>query len=184
MKTIYLIRTGKNADNSQAWRELTGKEFYRLIHSGGAGKRRFIEIGSEFGDEDRIVIEATEAQLSDWAKDRNRTAYLKRWQAKRKYRVIPLSDFFDGGEYISEEQLADPDVNVEAEVLGAICQDDLRNAIQRLPEAERFLIEEMLRCRMEISIRELSRELGLPYSTVRGRVNKAMAHLKKILQEV
>ena len=183
MKTIYLIKTGKNEDGSPAWRELTGREFYQLIHSDETEKRRFIEITPEFRNEDRIIIEATEEQLLDWSKERNRTAYLKRWKAKRGYRVVPLSDLSSEYKCRSEDKLADPDVDVETEVLNVIRRDELQTAIRKLPEAERLLVEELLRCHMEISIRELSRELGLPYSTVHGRVNKAMKRLRKMLQE-
>ena len=59
MKTIYLIKAGKSADGNAVWKELTGKEFFQLIHSDDAEERRFIEIMPEFGDEDRIIVEAT-----------------------------------------------------------------------------------------------------------------------------
>lgn len=183
MKTIYLIKTGENENGSPAWLELTGKEFFRFVHSDACGKRRFIEIEPEFGDEDRIVMEATEKQLSDWAKERNRAAYLKRWKAKRRYRVVSFSDLFGEHDGDLEDRLADPEVDVETEVLDAIHQNNLRAAIQRLPETEKRLIEQLLLCHMEIGIRELSRKLGLPYSTVHDRVNDAMEHLKKMLQE-
>ena len=183
MKTIYLIKAGKSTDGNMVWKELSGKEFFQLIHSDEAGERRFIEITPEFGDENRIIVEATGEQLSDWTKERNRAAYLKRWKAKRKYRVIPLSDLPCDYECGLEDRLADPDVDVETEVLDAISRDELRAAIQKLPEVERLLIEELLRCHMEIGIRELSRRLGLPYSTVHSRVNKAMERLRKMLKE-
>lgn len=183
MKTIYLIRAGKSEDGSPVWRELTGKEFFQFVHSDEGRKRRFIEMMPEFREESRIVVEATEEQLSDWEKERNRAAYLKRWKAKRRYRVIPLSDLPSEYECSLEDRLADPDVDVETEVLDAIHREDLRAAIQKLPDTERLLIEQLLRCHMEIGVRELSRKLGLPYSTVRGRANKAMGHLKKMLRE-
>ena len=88
----------------------------------------------------------------------------------------PCGDGRDGVNFI-----ADPNVNVEDDVIHKIMLDKLRLALDKLSAEELFLID-MLYTQMK-SEREIASELGVSQNAVNKKKKKLLGQLKKFLEK-
>lgn len=65
------------------------------------------------------------------------------WRSSRKEVVILSFDALDTDEYTGESIFADPNTDIETEVVGNIMREKLNRALNQLSEEEIFLIEQL-----------------------------------------
>ncbi|UHA75821.1 RNA polymerase sigma factor [Paenibacillus sp. 481] len=73
------------------------------------------------------------------------------------------------------------DQNVEREVMSAYAAQDIRNAIDRLPEHHRAVV--VLRYLQDFSYNEIAESLNLPLNTVKSYLFRARQQLQTTLQD-
>ena len=126
---------------------------------------------------DGRLVPVTEQVYKDYYKMKRREKYLEEADeehGKVNYHALDTDEF--GG----EEILADSGRNVEDDAILNLFVDKLIQCMAELTEYERFLIDELYyKQKSEV---ELSKETGVPRTTVRSRKDKLLAKLKKIIE--
>ena len=86
------------------------------------------------------LYEVSEEQYKKYKKEYDRSRTL----AKQRKEVVILSfDALDTDEYTGESIFADPNTDIETEVVGNIMREKLNRALNQLSEEEIFLIEQL-----------------------------------------
>ena len=86
------------------------------------------------------LYEVSEEQYKKYKKEYDRSRTL----AKQRKQVVILSfDALDTDEYTGESIFADPNTDIETEVVGNIMREKLNRALNQLSEEEIFLIEQL-----------------------------------------
>ena len=86
------------------------------------------------------LYEVSEEQYKKYKKEYDRSRTL----AKQRKEVVILSfDSLDTDEYTGESIFADPNTDIETEVVGNIMREKLNRALNQLSEEEIFLIEQL-----------------------------------------
>ena len=86
------------------------------------------------------LYEVSEEQYKKYKKEYDRSRTLAK---QRKEVVIILFDALDTEEYKGESIFADPNTDIETEVVGNIMREKLNRALNQLSEEEIFLIEQL-----------------------------------------
>lgn len=86
------------------------------------------------------LYEVSEEQYKKYKKEYDRSRTL----AKQRKEVVILSfDALDTDEYTGESIFADPNTDIETEVVGNIMREKLNRTLNQLSEEEIFLIEQL-----------------------------------------
>ncbi len=102
--------------------------------------------------------------------------------AKQRKEVLILSfDALDTDEYTGESIFADPNTDIETEVVDNIMREKLNRALTQLSEEEIFLIEQLYY--LNQSERRLAEILKLSQNAIHKRKRKILMRLKEILEK-
>ena len=102
--------------------------------------------------------------------------------AKQRKEVVILSfDALDTDEYTGESIFADPNTDIETEVVDNIMREKLNRALTQLSEEEIFLIEQLYY--LNQSERRLAEILKLSQNAIHKRKRKILMRLKEILEK-
>ena len=124
------------------------------------------------------IYEVTKEQYYRYRKEQDRHDYLR--EAEEEAVILSLNSL--GGEGRDGVNfIADPNVNVEDDVIHKIMLDKLRWALDKLSAEELFLID-MLYTQMK-SEREIASELGVSQNAVNKKKKKLLGQLKKFLEK-
>lgn len=154
------------------WVEMTGKEFYRFIHSPKGKKRYFIDMGD-------IVLEVTKVEAHQYRAEQNHRHYL---QAQEEgWNTLSLYVIENGSGCSGEEVIADNAQDVEAEAIMRLGYSALYAALAQLDSESYWLIYRLYLAKERKTLRQLSSESGIPVMTLQDRKQKALAILRQIL---
>lgn len=123
------------------------------------------------------LYEVTKEKYFEYKEEQNRHDYLKRNEEEAV--ILSLDSLGHEGKD-GECFIADPNVNVEEEVIQKILLDKLRSALKGLSEEELHLIEQAYS--YEKSEREIAAELGISQKAVNKRKTKLLAKLRESLK--
>lgn len=121
--------------------------------------------------------EVSAEQYKKYKREHDRSRRL----AKQRQETIILSiDALDTEDYLGESIFADPDIDVESEVVDSIMHEKLNRALTQLSEEETFLIEQLYY--LNKSERRLAEILDLSQNAIHKRKHKILMRLKEILE--
>lgn len=124
------------------------------------------------------LYEVSEEQYKKYKKEYDRSRTLEK---QRKEMVILSFDALDTDEYTGESIFADPNIDIENEVVKNIMHEKLNRALTQLSEEEIFLIEQLYY--LNQSERKLAEILKLSQNAIHKRKHKILMRLKEILEK-
>lgn len=147
---------------------MTGKEFYRFIHSSEGLGRHFIDM-------DDIVLETTEEETRKYKTEMNHHYYIQ--SQEEGWNTLSLYVIENGSGCSGEEVIQDDAQDVEAEVIMRLGNSALHTALSQLDAESYRLISTLYLADKRKSLRQLSSESGIPVMTLQDRKKKAFAFL-------
>ena len=173
MAKQYYIKKDPSVDGPNVeWIAINGKEFYQLITS-SAGKGRY------FIDMDDFMIEANEAEYTDWRRERNHQNYLR--EQESGLQTISLHSDMPTENGSGEEFVSDETANTEELALKSIVQKALLAALNTLDTESYLLIDSLILSDDRKSERELALQFGLSQKGINKRKNKILKNLKSVV---
>jgi len=124
------------------------------------------------------IYEVTKEQYYRYRKEQDRHDYLR--EAEEEAVILSLDSLGVEGRD-GENFLADPNVNVEEEVVHRIMLDKLRTVLDKLSSEELMLID-LLYTQLK-SEREISKLTGIPQKTVNNKKKKLLEKLRNHIGE-
>ena len=124
------------------------------------------------------IYEVTKEQYYRYRKEQDRHDYLR--EAEEEAVILSL-DSLGGEGKDGVNFIADPNVNVEEEVVHRIMLDKLRSALDKLSSEELMLID-LLYTQLK-SEREISKLTGIPQKTVNNKKKKLLEKLRNHIGE-
>ena len=183
-KTIYFVWQNPFCQgNNPVWQKISGQEFYALTHSDGVKGRFFVRLPSldEGGNDCELVMEATECEYIRWKRENDHARYLRR--NNPGYCVVSYHSFeTEDGEVCGEELIADPDVDIEADIIRSGVMEKLKAALDTLSPEEFELISFLFLGEEAKSEYDCAAVLGLPRMTVRNRKIRILKKIKNFLE--
>lgn len=122
------------------------------------------------------LYEVSEEQYKKYKKEYDRS---KRLEKQRQEMIILSFDALDTDDCIGESVFADPNVDIESEVVDSIMHEKLNIALTQLSDEETFLIEQLYY--LNKSERNLAEMLNLSQNAIHKRKHKILMRLKEIL---
>lgn len=171
-KRYFRLKEPDQNANQTDWMEMTGKEFYRFLHSPEGKERHFIDMGD-------IVLEVTEAEARQYRTERNHRYYIQ--AQKEGWNTLSLYEIENGSGCSGEELIPDNAQNVEAETIMRLGCSALYAALAQLDSESYRLIYTLYLANERKTLRQLSSEIGIPVMTLQDRKQKALAILRQIL---
>ena len=156
------------------WAEISGTEFYQLLKSPAARGRYFIDM-------DDFILEVSKENHDQWHREKERLNYRKKKLLERGFTVISLYSDAISENGSGEDVIPDDMVFVEEESLLIAEVRDLYSALAKLDKASRQLIYDLYLAKEPKSLRQLSRETGVPVMTLQDRKKRIFLQLKQIL---
>lgn len=147
---------------------MTGKEFYRFIHSPEGKGRHFIDM-------DNIVLEVSEAEAHEYSAERNHHYYIQ--AQEEDWNTLSLYVIENESGCSGEEVIPDDAQDVEAEAIMRLGNSALHTALSQLDAESYRLISTLYLADKRKSLRQLSSESGIPVMTLQNRKKKALAFL-------
>lgn len=171
-KRYFRLKEPAHNANQSDWIEMSGKEFYRFIHSPEGEKRHFIDMGD-------IMLEVTETDGRQCRTEQNHHYYVQ--CQEEGWSTLSLYEVENGSGCSGEEVIPDNAQDVEAEVIKRLEHSALYAALAQLDWESCRLIY-MLYLADEIkTLRQISSESGIPVMTLQDHKQKALAILRQIL---
>ncbi len=174
MPNFYFIHgTKATSDTSPDWVEITGAEYRALKQTKGYKQRRFIET-NEF------VLEVTPHEFANYRVMDDHSDYVK--QFEYGWKKIPLEKMTIADE-LSYAML----IEKISETIGNIAIEDLLTGLERalddLSEQERTLIHALFFTNPPKKAVEISKETGVPQTTISNRKRAIFKKIKKSLKK-
>ena len=171
-----------STDRKKRFIKLSGKKAYEYLstHRG----KRFYKLTSEEDNEDNIFIEVPASKVGKVRKDERRVQYVANCKKESGIIEVPLYDIQEdknGERCKGEELIEDCNTNVEDAAIHKIQLEKLYQAIQLLPKDE----QELIACLYNdepMTVRELSKELNVHYSTISRKHSAVLKKLQKFLK--
>lgn len=179
MKTTYLVWKDPACNGvNPEWERLTRSKFLTLIKSPEGKSRYFIKLGSTNGDgsDDRIVIEATEAEYKDWLKEKRHRQHLR--DSDPGYEIVSYHAMETEDGCYGEELIGETDEAFEKSEW-AMLLEQLRPVLKTLSTDELALVDMVYR--EEKSLSEIGELLRISKVAVFKRLNKILTKLRNQL---
>lgn len=156
------------------WLEMSGKEFYQLLKSPAARGRYFIDM-------DDFIMEVPKAEHDKWHREKERLNYREKKLQEKGFSVISLYSDAISENGSGEDVIPDDMVYVEEESLLIAAVKDLYSALKKIDRDSCQLIYDLYLAEEPKSLRQLSRETGIPVMTLQDRKKRILFQLKQIL---
>lgn len=171
-KRYFRLKHPGRCANKAEWIEMSGKEFYRFIHSPEGEGRHFIDMGD-------IVLETTETEARQYRAEQNHHYYIQ--TQEEGWDTLSLYVIEDENGCSGEEVIQDDTQDVEAEAITRLGNSALHTALDQLDAESYHLIYALYVADERKSLRQFSSESGVPVMTLQDRKKKALAFLLHIL---
>ena len=171
----FFVKSGQaDQKGHPVWIELTGREYYKLVKSDEGKTRFFMDMGD-------YVLECTKGEYREYLTEKEHLKYMNRLQKGAINISLFDADLFDGCN--GEERIADQSENVEDAAINEWLMDQLHKAIAQLTEAEQELLKHFFFSNPKKTVRQISKELGLPVMTLQYRKDGVVKKLKRYMEQ-
>ena len=169
-RQFYRKKFLASPEKANEWVLMDAKEFYQFIISDEGKGRYFIDLGD-------IVIEASKKQYNAWRREKDHSDYLR--EQESSFLTVSLysnaiAEFGSGVDVITDER-----INIEQEVAELVNRSDLCTALASLDEDSYQLIYNIYLAKERKTLRQLSKENGIPVMTIQNRKKKILERLRK-----
>lgn len=156
------------------WIEMTGREYYCFVRRPENNKRFFIDM-------EDIVLESTEDDIRRYKAEKNHSYYI---QAQEEgWSTVSIYTVQDEKGCSGEEVAADESEDVETKAILNIETKALRAAVARLDQESYRLIDTLYLAERRKTLRQLSRDSGIPVMTLRDRKERVLRRLREELSK-
>lgn len=170
MNTRYFrMKAPKCKTGETEWIEMTGKEFYRFIHSKEGQGRHFIDMGD-------VVLEATETEARSFKAEQNHRYYIQ--TQEEGWSTLSIYAIVDKNGCSGEEVVGDDTQDVETEAILRIERRALRAALCQLDEESRRLIQALYLADERRTERDLAQECGVSQVAIHKQKKKILETIK------
>lgn len=173
MKKRYFRKADpRNPDRQDQWLEMTGQEFYRFVRSPEGQRRHFIDMGN-------VVLEVSEAEAKVYRAECNHRYYLQ--EQEDGWSTVSLYALLDSVGRSGEDRLADEAAIIEETIFLQLELHQLRTALEALDTDSYDLIYTLYLAEKPKSLRQLSRESGIPVMTLQDRKKRVLQRLREVI---
>ena len=185
MKSIYMVKKDPSKENEPGnWRMMARNEFLEFI-STPEGRMRANSFGrlSSCGQNDPVIIaECGSAEAKKWKDEQNRHRYLREIEKEvAPFGLLSLNQSLDD-DLTLEETLCDESVDAEAEAIGEIRKEELKEALDRLDPMEKSLIQMTVLAKRPISLSEFGDRYMLDRTYLQRKKHIALRKLRVIIR--
>ncbi|MBQ3411898.1 MAG: sigma-70 family RNA polymerase sigma factor [Oscillospiraceae bacterium] len=185
MKSIYMVKKDPSKENEPGnWRMMARNEFLEFI-STPEGRMRANSFGrlSSCGQNDPVIIaECGSAEAKKWKDEQNRHRYLREIEKEvAPFGLLSLNQSLDD-DLTLEETLCDESVDAEAEAIGEIRKEELKEALDRLDPMEKSLIQMTVLAKRPISLSEFGDRYMLDRTYLQRKKHSALRKLRVIIR--
>ena len=185
MKSIYMVKKDPSKENEPGnWRMMARNEFLEFI-STPEGRMRANSFGrlSSCGQNDPVIIaECGSAEAKKWKDEQNRHRYLREIEKEvAPFGLLSLNQSLDD-DLTLEETLCDESVDAEAEAIGEIRKEELKEALDRLDPMEKSLIQMTVLAKRPISLSEFGDRYMLDRTYLQRKKHSALRELRVIIR--
>ena len=173
-----------SADRKRRFICLSGKAAYEYL-SNHKGKR-FYKLTPEEENDDCVFVEIPKSKVGVTRKAERRKQYVadtKKESGISEISLYAIQDGENGERCIGEELIGDSSISVENDAIHRIQLEKLYQAVESLSDDERELITYLYNDE-PMTVRELSKEWNIHYSTISRRHKAILRKLKKFLKNL
>lgn len=156
------------------WIEMTGREYYCFVRRPENKKRFFIDM-------EDIVLESNEADIRKYKAEKNHSYYIQ--EQEEGWSTVSIYTVQDENGCSGEEVVTDESEDVEAKAILNIEAKALRAAVARLDQESYRLIYTLYLAEQKKTLRQLSRDSGIPVMTLRDRKERVLRRLREELSK-
>ena len=175
-----------SADGKRRFIRLTGKAAYDYFKSPNGRGKRFYKLSAEDETEDDVFIEIPSSKISHIRNGERRTQYVadcKKESGRYEISLYALEANDHGERCSGEELIEDTAIDIESTAIHRIELEKLYQAVQSLSEEEQELVA-CLYSKNPMTVRDLSKELNIHYSTISRKHTAILRKLKRILKNL
>jgi len=151
---------------------MSGREYYRFLNSPEGRNRYFIDMGN-------VVLEATEDETRKYKAEQNHHYYIEA-QEERKC-ILSFYALEEVNGCSGEELFADATQDVENNAIMHMEIHELQEALRQLDIESYKLINALYLADTRKTLRQLSRESGIPVMTLQDQKKKIFVYLRQTL---
>lgn len=180
-EAIYLVKKYPDQTGEQIeWLQMNSKEFMNFRRSPEGKGRFFIELTDDIDFEcPNILIEVSRTEYLKWKKGYERHRYVR--NNSKEVQILSLDWPLPDGAYIGEN-LPSSDESIEDMIIKQIQQERVRQALQQLSEAERYVIHIMFYGNKPLTEEEAANALGMSKSALHRWKKKIFRKIEKIMR--
>ena len=175
-----------SADGKRRFIRLKGKAAYDYLNCPKGRGKRFYKLPAEEETEDDVFIEIPSSKISHIRKEERRTQYVadcKKDSGRYEISLYALEANDHGERCSGEELIGDTDIDIESTAIHRIELEKLYQAVRSLSEEEQEFVA-CLYSKNPMTVRDLSKELNIHYSTVSRKHTAILRKLKKFLKNL
>lgn len=173
-----------SADGKRRFIRLKGKAAYDYLKSPNGRGKRFYRLSAEEETEEDVFIEIPSSKIGHIRKAERRTQYVadcKKESGRYEISLYALEANDHGERCTGEELIGDSSISVENDAIHRIQLEKLYQAVESLSDDERELITYLYNDE-PMTVRELSKEWNIHYSTISRRHKAILRKLKRFLK--
>lgn len=173
-----------SANGKRRFIRLKGKTAYDYLKSPKGRGKRFYKLAAEEETEDDVFVEIPSSKAKRIRKSERRTQYVadcQRESGRYEISLYALEANEHGERCTGEELIEDATIDVEGVAIHRIELEKLYQAVQSLSKEEQELVARLY-SKEPMTVRELSKEWNIHYSTISRKHTAILRKLKRILK--
>ena len=183
MKKIYMVKKNPNMPESEGnWIMMNGFEFamFMKTEDGQRRKNNFAQLDACSDDDDIYIVECGEERAKEWRSEKDAHDYLKECEAESGLETVSFNAVnFNGEEINLDEVIADPEVDVVAEVVQKVTHEALLEALTKLSQKDYEVIYHLYLSDKPMKEEEYAEICGCTQQAINYRKKQAIKKLKK-----
>ena len=175
-----------SADGKRRFIRLKGKAAYDYLKSPNGRGKRFYRLSAEEETEEDVFIEIPSSKIGHIRKAERRTQYVadcKKESGRYEISLYALEANDHGERCSGEELIEDTAIDIESTAIHRIELEKLYQAVKLLSEKEQEFVARLY-SKNPMTVRDLSKELNIHYSTVSRKHTAILRKLKKFLKNL
>ena len=154
------------------WVRMTGREYYQFITDPRNQDCRFVDLGD-------VVLESPESIYREHKAELHHSDYLREQEAE--YKTVSLYCLDEETGYSGEDVIADDAEAVEEQAIRNVFKRQIREIMPLLTDEQQWLLQELYIKTPPATMRQLSKQSGIPVMTLQDRKAKILQALKQVL---
>lgn len=154
------------------WVKMTGKEYYQFVTDPSNKDSCFIDLGD-------VVIESPESIYREFKAEMDHSDYLREQEAG--YSTLSLYCLDDENRSNGEDVIPDESQMVEEQAIRNLFKRQLQEILPLMTSEQQWLLHVLYIDNPPMTMRQLSRQSGIPVMTLQDRKVKTLQALEQVL---